>query len=205
MPETTGKGCLFLLSGPSGSGKDTILKQVLARLPDLHFSISATTRPRRDPSDDEKYHFMTREEFEQGIAAGAFLEHARYVDHYYGTPAGPIEAWRAKGEDVLVECEVQGALQIMQRVPDLTSIFIMPPSLAVLRRRLQNRQTETAEQTEKRIQTALTEMRAAPHYQYLVINDALEDAVSQVCGIITAGRAAMARHIDFINEVLQSC
>lgn len=198
-------GSLFLVSGPSGSGKDTILKQVLSRFPDLQFSISTITRPKRDSSDDEKYRFVTKEEFERGIAEGAFLEHAEYCGNYYGTPAAPIEQWRRQGLDVLVECDVQGALQIMEKIPDAVSVFIMPPSIEVLRRRLCARSTETAEQTEKRIHTALKEMASADRYDYLVINDALEDAVDLLCGIIRVQRAKVSRNIKFINEVLTSC
>lgn len=200
----THKGDLFLFSGPSGSGKDTILKQVFARYPELQFSISATTRAKRDPSDDEKYRFLSREEFENGIADGAFLEYAEYCGNYYGTPAAPIEAWRNAGLDVVVECEVQGALQIMQRVPDLTSIFIMPPSVAVLKKRLSGRHTETTEQTDRRIQTAIREMKQATSYDFLVINDDLADAVQLVCSIIEAKRASVLRNINTINEVLEN-
>ncbi len=198
------KGDVFLFSGPSGSGKDTILKEVFARYPDLKFSISTTTRAKRDPSDDEKYNFISKEAFEEGIANGAFLEHAQYCGNYYGTPAAPIEQWRAQGLDVVVECEVQGALQIMKTLPDVTGIFIMPPSVAVLKKRLTGRNTESAEQTEKRIQTALQEMKQAGEYDYLVINDALEDAVNLVCSIIETKRASVKRNINTIHEVLEN-
>ncbi|MBQ6819196.1 MAG: guanylate kinase [Clostridia bacterium] len=197
------KGSVFLFSGPSGSGKDTILKQVFARMPELKFSISSTTRARRDPSDDEKYTFLTKEEFETGIAQNGFLEYARYCDNYYGTPAAPIEAWRNQGFDVVIECEVQGALQIMEKLPELTSIFIIPPSVEILRKRLTGRRTESAEQTEKRIQTAIGEMKQADRYEYLVINDHLEDAVDLVCNIIEAQRAKVSQNTKFLSEVLQ--
>ena len=198
------KGDVFLFSGPSGSGKDTILKEVFARYPDLKFSISTTTRAKRDPSDDEKYNFISKEAFEEGIQNGAFLEHARYCGNYYGTPAASIEQWRAKGLDVVVECEVQGALQIKKTLPEVTGIFIMPPSVAVLKKRLMGRNTESVEQTEKRIQTALQEMKQAGEYDYLVINDALEDAVNLVCSIIETKRASVKRNINTIHEVLEN-
>lgn len=198
------KGNVFLFSGPSGSGKDTILKQVFARLPELKFSISSTTRAWREPSDDEKYTFLTTEEFETGIEKNAFLEYANYCGKYYGTPAAPIEQWRNEGYDVVIECEVQGALQIMEKLPDLTSVFIIPPSIEVLRKRLTGRQTESAEQTEKRIQTAIGEMKLANHYEYLVINDHLEDAVDLVCHIIETQRAKVTQNTKFLHEVLQN-
>ncbi len=197
------KGNVFLFSGPSGSGKDTILKQVFAKMPQLKFSISSTTRPWREPSDDEKYTFLTTEEFEKGIAEDGFLEHAQYCGNYYGTPAAPIEAWRKQGFDVVIECEVQGALQIMKKLPDLTSVFIIPPSVEVLRKRLAGRQTESAEQTEKRIATALGEMKLADRYEYLVINDHLDDAVELVCNIIKTQRAKVKQNTKFLSEVLQ--
>lgn len=198
------KGDVFLFSGPSGSGKDTILKEVFKRYPELKFSISTTTRAKRDPSDDEKYNFISKEAFEQGIQAGAFLEHAQYCGNYYGTPAAPIEAWQKEGCDVVVECEVQGALQIMKSLPEVVSIFIMPPSVAVLKKRLSGRQTETQEQTAKRIETAMKEMQLAEHYDYLVINDALEDAVDLVCSIIASKRALVKRNKNTIHEVLEN-
>ncbi|MBR3844113.1 MAG: guanylate kinase [Clostridia bacterium] len=198
------KGDVFLFSGPSGSGKDTILKEVFKRYPDLKFSISTTTRAKRDPSDDEKYNFISKEDFEKGIAQGAFLEHAQYCGNYYGTPAAPIEAWRAEGLDVVVECEVQGALQIMKALPEVTGIFIVPPSVAVLKKRLSGRNTETDEQTAKRIATAIEEIKQAEAYQYLVINDALEDAVDLVCSIIETKRASVKRNINTIHEVLEN-
>ncbi len=198
------KGDVFLFSGPSGSGKDTILTKVRERYPDLQFSISTTSRPWREPSDDVKYHLVTREEFEQGIAQNAFLEYANYCENYYGTPAAPIEQWREQGLDVIVECEVQGALQIMKALPEVISIFIMPPSVAVLKKRLSGRNTESTEATEKRIQTAIGEMKQADAYQYLVINDALEDAVNLVCSIIETHRASMKRNTNTIHEVLEN-
>ncbi len=198
------KGNVFLFSGPSGSGKDTILKRVFARMPELKFSISSTTRAWREPSDDEKYRFLTNEEFEAGIAQNGFLEYAQYCGKYYGTPAAPIENWRNDGLDVVIECEVQGALQIMEKLPDLTSVFIIPPSVEVLRKRLTGRQTESAEQTEKRIATAIGEMKLADRYEYLVINDDLDDAVDLVCDIIKSQRAKVTQNTKFLSEVLKN-
>lgn len=198
------RGNVFLFSGPSGSGKDTILKQVFQQFPELKFSISSTTRDWREPSDDQKYKFLTKEEFEAGIAQNAFLEYADYCGKYYGTPAAPIEQWRNEGYDVVIECEVQGALQIMEKLPDLTSVFIIPPSVEVLRKRLTGRQTENPEQTEKRIQKALEEMKQAHKYEYLVINDRLEDAVELACDVIRSQRAKVSQNTKFLSEVLKN-
>jgi guanylate kinase len=173
-------------------------------MPELKFSISSTTRDWREPSDDEKYRFLTNEEFEAGIAQNGFLEYAQYCGKYYGTPAAPIENWRNDGLDVVIECEVQGALQIMEKLPDLTSIFIIPPSVEVLRKRLTGRQTESAEQTEKRIATAIGEMKLADRYEYLVINDDLDDAVDLVCDIIKSQRAKVTQNTKFLSEVLKN-
>ena len=198
------QGNVFLFSGPSGSGKDTILKEVRKRYPDLQFSISTTSRPWREPSDDVKYNLVSKETFEQGIAQNAFLEYAEYCGNYYGTPAAPIAAWQDQGYDVIIECEVQGALQIMKAMPQVVSIFITPPSVAVLRKRLTGRNTESAEKTEQRIQTAIGEIQQAEAYQYLVVNDALEDAVNLVCSIIETHRASMKRNTNTIHEVLKN-
>jgi guanylate kinase len=198
---TEQKGNVFLVSGPSGSGKDTILKQVFARMPELKFSISSITRAKRDPSDDEKYRFLTREEFEEQIREDGFLEYAEYCGNYYGTPAAPVKDWRQQGFDVVIECDVQGALQIMEKLPEATSIFIAPPSVEVLRKRLTGRQTENAEQTEKRISAAIQEMMQAERYDYLVINDKLEDAVDLFENIVKVQRAKVSQNIKFIQEV----
>jgi guanylate kinase len=197
------KGNVFLVSGPSGSGKDTILKQVFARMPELEFSISSITRPKRDPSDDEKYRFLTKEEFEAQIQEDGFLEYAQYCGNYYGTPAAPVEAWRKEGLDVVIECDVQGAFQIMEKLPEAISIFIAPPSVEVLRKRLTGRQTEDAEQTEKRIAAAIKEMMQAERYDYLVINDKLEDAVELFTDIVKVQRSKVSQNIKFLQEVSQ--
>ena len=198
---TEQKGNVFLVSGPSGSGKDTILKQVFARMPELKFSISSITRAKRDPSDDEKYRFLTRDEFEEQIRNDGFLEYAEYCGNYYGTPAAPVKDWRQQGFDVVIECDVQGAFQIMEKLPEATSVFIAPPSVEVLRKRLTGRQTENAEQTEKRISAAIQEMMQAERYDYLVINDKLEDAVDLFENIVKVQRAKVSQNIKFIQEV----
>ncbi len=195
---------VFLFSGPSGVGKDTVLELVRQRYPDLKFSISTTTRQRRSPADDAKYTFISNEAFEQGIKEGAFLEYAQYCESYYGTPAAPIETWNGEGFDVIVECEVQGALKIMEVMPQVISIFILPPSIKELRRRLEKRQTDAPEKIEKRVATAIEEIKQAVHYKYIVTNDVLEDTVDRICGIIATYQSSVERNKNKIHEVLEN-
>lgn len=197
-------GRLFLISGPSGSGKDTILKDFFQKHPEAVFSISTTTRAKRDSRDNEKYHFISREDFEKAIASDEFLEYAEYCGNYYGTPKGPIENWISEGKDVFVEVETVGAQKIMEELPELVSIFIMPPSVEVLKKRLAGRKTESSEQAEKRIKEAVREMSAAINYDFVIINDRLEDAAELFESIITADHARTSRNINIINEVLKN-
>lgn len=198
------KGRLFIISGPSGSGKDTILKTYFAAHGDFEFSVSTITRPKRDKSDDEKYNFTSRENFERLIKDDKLLEYAEYCGNYYGTPREPIENWINEGKDVFVEVETVGAAKIKEKMPDAVSIFILPPSLAVLKKRLSGRATETAEQLEKRLDKALLEMKRAVDYDYVVVNDRLEDAAEDFERIILSDRRKTERNINLINEVLEN-
>ena len=199
------QGSVILVSGPSGAGKDTILEQVLLRYPDLKFSVSEITRPRRSESDDLKYRFLTNEEFEQGIRENAYLEYAQYCGCYYGTPAAPVARWRSQGYDVIIECDVQGALQIMEKLPQAVGVFILPPSMEVLCHRLSLRRTESEEQTAHRLEVAAREIAQAHHYDFVVVNDDLQDAVDQFCHILEALRAKVENNKNLIEEVLQKC
>lgn len=197
------KGCVFILSGPSGSGKDTILKEILERRPDLFFSISSITREKRKgETDGEKYHFISREEFEEGLENHAFLEYNKYLDNYYGTPKAPVETHIAAGTDVLIEVDVNGARSIREKIPDAVSIFIMPPSLEVLKKRLSGRGTETETQIEKRLNAALEEIRRAEEYDYIVVNDALSAAVSDTLSVLNAAKLTLPNQKFIIDEVL---
>ncbi len=200
----TNKGRLFLISAPSGCGKDTILSAFFKKHPECVFSISTITRPRRDASDDLKYNFISKEEFEKLIENDKLLEYAEYCGNYYGTPREPIEKWINEGKDVFVELETVGAAKIMQKIPDLISIFILPPSLKELRRRLSGRKTEDEEKIEARINEAVREMACAANYDYVLINDRLEDAVLLLESIVTADRAKVSRNKNIINEVLNN-
>ena len=197
------RGCLFVLSGPSGSGKDTILKEYLAGHPEVKFSISSITRPMR-PGEQEgdKYHFIPREEFERLIGQGEMLEYAEYCGNYYGTPRRPIEQWLEQGFTVLVEVDVQGADQIHALMPEAVRLFVMPPSMEVLRRRLLGRKTESDEVARARLREAAREIARAKEYDYIVINDVLEDAVASMTGIIESEKVRVPRMIPWINEVL---
>lgn len=199
------KGRLFIISGPSGSGKDTVLGEVLKTYPDLKFSISSITRPMREgEKEGEKYHFISREEFEDMIKNDRLLEHNVFVGNYYGTPREPVEKCIEAGEDIFVEIDVNGAAQIRQKAKDALSIFIMPPSMSVLRARLTGRGTETPELIEKRLEAAAKEIARADEYDYIVINDVLEDAVADVNAIIRSDRAREERNEGIAQRVLNS-
>lgn len=199
------KGSVFILSGPSGSGKDTILKEILERRPDLFFSISSITREKRKgETDGEKYHFISREEFEEGLENNAFLEYNKYLDNYYGTPKAPVETHIAAGTDVLIEVDVNGARSIREKIPDAVSIFVMPPSFEVLKQRLSGRGTETEAQIEKRLNAALEEIRRAEEYDYIVVNDALSTAVSDTLSVLSAAKLTLSNQKFIIDEVLHN-
>lgn len=194
------KGQLFIVSGPSGAGKDTLLKEFFKREKEVKFSISTTTREKR-AGDDGKYTFVTREQFESDILKDKFLEYAQYCGNYYGTPSDPIYKWLDEGHDVIVEIEVQGAQKVMAKNPDVASIFIMPPSVEVLKNRLCGRSTDEVNQIEARLQTAVYEMAFAEKYDYVVFNDNLEDAVQQLVNIFKADRCKASRNTEQIKEV----
>lgn len=178
------KGLLIVLSGPSGCGKGTIVQEILKN-GDCAVSVSATTRsPREGEENHVHYHFLSKEEFEQRIANDGLLEYAEYCDNYYGTPRAEVEAMRASGKHVILEIEVQGAFQVRERCPEAILVFTIPPSIAELRRRLEKRGTETVEVVEKRIARAQEELPLARHYDYVVLNHALEDAVADFRSII---------------------
>ena len=200
---TTSEGMLIVLSGPSGSGKGTIIKSLLSMREDTVLSISMTTRaPRPGEQDGVHYFFRTREEFEDTIRKDGFLEYAEYNGEYYGTPEAPIRRWLNEGKNVILEIEVQGAEKVMNHRSDLVSIFITIPSFEELERRLRDRATETEEKIRRRMATAQMELSRAFRYQYVVLNDEVEKAVARINTIIDAESMRSQRMENTILEVL---
>ncbi len=197
------RGMLIVLSGPSGSGKGTIIKSLLQKREDTILSVSVTTRPPR-PGEKEGVHyfFRDRETFEKMIAENSLLEWAEYNGNYYGTPEDSIRQWLAQGKNVLLEIEVQGAEQVMNHRSDLVSIFITIPSIEELERRLRERGTETEEKILGRMAVARRELARAFRYDYVVLNDEVERAVQRINTIIDAEEMRYSRMENTILEVL---
>lgn len=198
------KGLLIALSGPSGSGKGTIVKSLLSQRDDTVLSVSMTTRlPRPGEIDGVHYYFCTREEFEKVIQEDGFLEYAEYNGNYYGTPEAPIRRLLSEGKNVILEIEVQGAEKVMDHRSDLVSIFITIPSVEELERRLRGRGTETEEVIRGRLKTAQYELARAFRYQYVVLNDEVELATARINTIIDAESMRYSRMENTILEVLK--
>lgn len=188
-------GQLYVISAPSGVGKSTLIRSILEEYPKLRFSVSCTTRaPRPEEVEGKDYVFISREEFLNGIASGRFLEWAEVHGNYYGTDINPIEKWLRAGDHVLLDIDVQGARMVRCMYPVAHTIFILPPSLNVLEERLRSRSTESAEQIEIRLAAARRELMEAPWYDYIVINDNLQEAIVELKSVLLAGRCCrMAR------------
>lgn len=197
------KGRLIVISGPSGVGKGTVVKALMEREPQVRLSVSATTRPMRpNEVDGVHYYFISREKFEEMIAQDLFLEHAQYVGNHYGTPEEAVNRMLADGYDVILEIEVQGGLQVMKRRPDAISVFIAAPSFEILGGRLRGRGDTDEEKVLLRLQQARTEYLAAPQYQYIVVNDRLEDAVSDIQAILRAEALKSEHQQHLLKEAL---
>ena len=197
------KGRLIVVSGPSGVGKGTVVKTLMDRDPRVRLSVSATTRPKRpSETDGVQYHFVTHEEFERMIEEDQFLEHAQYVGNRYGTPEKAVNEMLEQGFDVLLEIEVQGGVQVMNRRPDAITIFIAAPSFEELARRLRGRGDTDEEKVQMRLQQARMEYLVAPQYQFIVVNDDLEDAVDDVQSILRAEDLKSEKQQHLLKEAL---
>jgi guanylate kinase len=176
---------VFVITGPSGVGKGTLIRGLMQRHPELELSVSATTRaPRPGERDGVDYHFLTREEFDRRVAAGEFVEHADYAGRSYGTLRSELDQRLREGKPVVLEIEVQGARQVRAAMPEAVQVFIAPPSLDALRTRLVGRGTDDAGEVERRLRVAEAELDAQPEFGHVVVNDRLDDALAQLTGIL---------------------
>jgi len=194
------RGKIFIVSGPSGVGKSTVLKALLEKRPNLYFSVSATTRePRHGEIDGVHYHFLNVDTFRDWIAKDEFLEYAEYVGNFYGTPKKYVDLAMNKGRDVILDIEIQGAIQVCGKRSDAVRIFIAPPSWSELERRLTERGTDTPEKIQKRLLRAKVEFQTAYTYDYFVINDSVENAVAELDAIMTAEHCKPKERMEIIN------
>jgi guanylate kinase len=198
MLKTKKQGLLVVLSGPSGCGKNTIINKVMENNKNIWLSISCTSRaPRGEEKNGVNYYFLSRDEFEQEIANDEFLEYAEYSKNYYGTPKKYIKEHLDKGEDVILEIEIQGALKVKEKIKEAVFIFILPPSMQELKRRLEARKTEDQEKIDMRFKRAYEEINEVSKYNYVVVNDEVDQAASKVQAILDAERC----RVDRIEEV----
>ncbi len=194
------KGKTFIISGPSGVGKSTVLSALLEKRPNVYFSVSATTRdPRPGELDGIHYHFMDVDSFRKWIAMDQFLEYAEYVGNFYGTPKRFVDEAMEQGKDVILDIEVQGAIQVTSKRPDTVRIFIAPPSWSELERRLTERGTDSKDKIQKRLLRAKVEFQTAHTYDYFVINDTVENAVKELDAIMTAEHCKPKERMEIIN------
>lgn len=195
------RGILIVLSGFSGAGKGTVVKRIMEKYSDAYaLSISMTTRsPRTGEKDGEHYFFVSREQFEQTIAENGLIEHAQYCGNYYGTPKEYVEKQLAAGKNVILEIEIQGALIVKEKNPETLLMFVTPPSAKELKTRLVGRGTETMEQIEARMKRAIDEAPIMDKYDYIVINDEVENCVDKIHELVDAAKHSADRNREFIE------
>ena len=194
------RGKTFIVSGPSGVGKSTVLHALMEKRKNVYFSVSATTRdPRPGEEDGIHYHFLDVDTFRQWIANDEFLEYAEFVGNFYGTPRRFVDEATERGEDVILDIEVQGAIQVTSKRPDAVRIFIAPPSWAELERRLTDRGTDSPDKIQKRLLRAKVEFQTAHTYDYFVINNTVEEAVEELNAIMTAEHCKPKERMEILS------
>lgn len=202
MKKMKHKGILIVVSGFSGAGKGTLMKQLVHSYDNYALSVSMTTRnPRPGEEEGKEYFFVSREEFEEKIAQDGLIEYASYCDNYYGTPREYVERQLEKGKDVILEIEIQGALKIKKKFPTALLMFVMPPNAAELKKRLEGRGTESREVIEKRLKRASEEAEGIEQYDYIVINDKLEECVEEMHSLVQAAHCAPSRNEELIENM----
>ena len=196
------RGKLIVISGPSGAGKSTVVFKAIEGRDDVCFSTSVTTRkPRPGEVDGREYFFIDRERFTEMVAKDELLEHAEYVSNCYGTPRAYVEEKLASGMNVMLDIEIQGARQVRAKMPEAVMIFVVPPTLEELRRRLEGRGTDTAEAIEGRLARARQEYREADFYDYIIVNDDIDVAAKELSAIMLAEHCRAADRLDFLKTV----
>ena len=196
------KGILIVVSGFSGAGKGTLMKQLVRTYDNYALSVSMTTRsPRAGEEEGKEYFFVSKEVFEEKISQEGLIEYASYCDNYYGTPRDYVEKQLEKGKDVILEIEIQGALKVKEKFPTALLMFVMPPGAAELKKRLEGRGTESPEVIQKRLKRATEEAEGIEQYDFIVINDKLEECVDEMHSLILAAQFTPNRNEEFINNM----
>lgn len=198
------RGILVVVSGFSGAGKGTLMKRLMEKYDNYALSVSATTRtPRPGEEHGREYFFHTKQEFEELILQDALIEYAQYVDNYYGTPKAYVEKQLNAGKDVILEIEIQGALKVKEKLPDTLLLFVTPPSAEELEHRLVNRGTESMEVIESRLRRAAQEAKAMPEYDYILINDQIEECVDTMHSVIQSQHDTVRNRSAFITKITE--